>query len=654
VTERPRVDVGIVTWNSASLTAEAVRRLLQDDQGADLHLLVWDNASEDGTPEAIRAVAPTAEVFESPVNLGFASAVNRLLARSDAPWFLALNSDAWPEPGAVGRLVAAARQHPAAAAVAPALVRPDGATEHSTHPFPSLGLAAVDALGLRAVLPRRWAAERCLEGAWDHDRPRPVDWAVGAALLLRRSAVRHVGAFDERYFFYVEDLEWCHRARRAGWEILFEPAATVRHVGGVSGSRRFGDQRAALEQANLNRFLPEALGRRRAMWYRALVEVGVARRYGWARLTGRHGEAAHWRARLRALLGLVPPPGVWDPGTRPALFESAGGAAPGTAAGGGGTPEVAVVVATRNRAGLLPRLISALERQSLPPSCFEVLVVDDGSTDATAALLEETARHSPLRLRVLRTPQRVGPAAARNLGWRATEAAVVAFTDDDCVPDPKWLEAGSSALGAGPRIVVGRTEPPADQLERCGRPFARVIEVSQARFFETCNVFYLRHHLEAVGGFDERFRRPSGEDTHLGLRVSELGVPAVFADDAVVRHDVRPGGALAALVEASRWVDLPLVLKGRAYARAGRAHRRVFWKRSHPPAILAAAGLLLARRWRWAPALALAWVWYRLRRDPVCADPVRRVAMLPAALAVDLTEVGTMVRGSIRHRTVLL
>jgi len=231
---------------------------------------------------------------------------------------------------------------------------------------------------------------------------------------------------------------------------------------------------------------------------------------------------------------------------------------------------------------------------------------------------------------------------------------VVAFTDDDCTPEPKWLEAGLAALDGRARVVVGRTRPPVDQLPLASRPFARMMDVADARLFETCNAIYRRRDLDAVGGFDERFRRPSGEDTHLGLRVAELGVEPVFAEQAVVLHDVRPGGIRAALSETTRWADLPLVIKGRAYARRDRAYKVVFWKRSHPPALLALVGLLLAARWRAALVLLVPWLHYRLRRDPVCPDLSGRLVHLPSALALDLTEVAVMARGSVRHRTLLL
>src|SRR6266702_2887491 len=124
--DRQRVDVCVVTWNTAELTAEALRRLMDSDQGCSLRLLVRDNGSSDATPELLKERVPEAEVDAGSENLGFAAGVNTLLGRSSAPWILLLNSDAWPEPGAIGRLVDAARAHPRAAAVAPRLERPGG------------------------------------------------------------------------------------------------------------------------------------------------------------------------------------------------------------------------------------------------------------------------------------------------------------------------------------------------------------------------------------------------------------------------------------------------------------------------------------------------------------------------------------------------
>jgi GT2 family glycosyltransferase len=295
----PRVDVGVVTWNTAELSAKAIRRLLDSDQGCELRILVRDNASADGTPAALAASVPEADVEAGTENLGFAAGMNRLIRRSDASWFFLLNSDAWPEPGAIARLVAVAEEHPEAAAVAPRLLRPDGELEHSTHPFPSLRVAALTAWGTERLDPER-GDELMLVGPWAHDRPRRVDWAVGAALLVRREAIADVGLLDERFFMYVEDLEWCWRASRRGWAIRFDPDAVVVHVGNASGAQRYGDRRTRTYMTNTYRFYRREHGVVATTAYRALNLAGAGRRYLGARRRGDAGAAAYWRRELAA------------------------------------------------------------------------------------------------------------------------------------------------------------------------------------------------------------------------------------------------------------------------------------------------------------------------------------------------------------------
>ena len=314
-------------------------------------------------------------------------------------------------------------------------------------------------------------------------------------------------------------------------------------------------------------------------------------------------------------------------------------------------PRVSVVIATYNRSALLPRLVHALENQTFAEP-FEVIFVDDGSDDGTPDVLAGLSRESRLPIRVLGDGQNHRQAVARNTGWRAARAPIVAFTDDDCVPTPDWLARGVDALGNGARVVVGRTIPDPDQEWKRG-PFSRTISVLDEALFETCNIFYRRADLETAGGFDEAFTSHGGEDTDLGWRIRKGGAEAVFEPSALVHHDIKPSDLPAAVREAFRWTGIPRVVRlhpeGRSYLMGG-----LFWKPSHPYALAAAAGVLLAPRSRVALALALPWLWYRIKQAPL--DPGRRVRLtaLPGALLIDLAEVGAMVRGSIRHRTFVL
>jgi GT2 family glycosyltransferase len=173
---------------------------------------------------------------------------------------------------------------------------------------------------------------------------------------------------------------------------------------------------------------------------------------------------------------------------------------------------VSVVVPTCGRPDLLQRCLAALERQSLPREQYEILVSDD-------------------------TELRSGPAAARNRGWRRARAPVVAFTDDDTVPDPAWLEEGVAAMRRGADAVVGRTVMP---LSDHPTDYERNESGLERAEFITANCFVRRPVLERLGGFDESFRMPWREDSDLHFRLLDRGCRILKAERAVVVHPVRP------------------------------------------------------------------------------------------------------------------
>ena len=209
-----------------------------------------------------------------------------------------------------------------------------------------------------------------------------------------------------------------------------------------------------------------------------------------------------------------------------------------------------VVVATHNRASLLSRLVEALEAQDV--GSFEVMVVDDASTDDTWAELQRLRDSSTLVLRTERLAANAGPATARNVGWRAAGSGQILFTDDDCVPQPGWVSAMVAAL-ADSDLAQGRTEPDPEQRSHHG-PFSRTLRVeSEEGYYQTCNMAYRRDVLEQLGGFDERYRLPAGEDTDLAWRAREAGAATTFVGAGLVYHDVRPSSFLVHLKDTWRW-----------------------------------------------------------------------------------------------------
>jgi GT2 family glycosyltransferase len=238
----PPVAVAVVSWNTRQLLVACLDSLGAEVAAGRAEVWVVDNASTDGSAQAARERAPWANVLEPGENLGFGRAVNLAAARSSAPWLLCANADVALEPGALTALLATGEREARVGAVAPRLVLPDGTTQHSVYPLPTIGFALGFNLGLPRLIPglgNRW----CLEGRWDPLRPRTVPWAIGACLLLRRSAFDAVGGFDGRQWMYAEDLDVGWRLDAAGWRTRYEPAARVGHVSAAATSQAFGTGR---------------------------------------------------------------------------------------------------------------------------------------------------------------------------------------------------------------------------------------------------------------------------------------------------------------------------------------------------------------------------------------------------------------------------
>jgi glycosyltransferase involved in cell wall biosynthesis len=320
---------------------------------------------------------------------------------------------------------------------------------------------------------------------------------------------------------------------------------------------------------------------------------------------------------------------------------------------GAGGPEISVVVATYNRARRLGRLLDGLRAQTLDRSRFELVIVDDGSSDETAAVLEAASREGDLDFTVISHAVNEGRAKSRQDGWRASRADLVAFTDDDCRPDPAWLEAGLAACEASRgAIVQGRTEPDPQEIGRLG-PFSRTVRVvAYDAAFQTCNVFYPREVLERVGGFDvEAFGRVhGGEDSDLAWRAIKQGAAAVFDPAPLVHHAVNELGPLGKIRLCAGWSLL-------AYARhpeLRRAHfaNGVFWKRTHVWLAQAVVGLLLPRRaWPLRIALSIPWARSLYARGKLEGGGP---ALAPFYAACDVAEMYACVRNSAAHRTLIL
>lgn len=222
------------------------------------------------------------------------------------------------------------------------------------------------------------------------------------------------------------------------------------------------------------------------------------------------------------------------------------------------TPRVSVVVPTKNRVRLLVRCLEALARQTLTPDDYDVFVVDDGPDSSTRAAVERFEARYPMHFRYLPAVQTDGPAAARNIGWRMSSGPIVAFTDDDTLPEPDWLERGLAAFSSDTAGVSGGMAMPLPEHPTDYELDATRLADAE---FVTANVFYRRHALEAVGGFDERFKAAWREDADLHFTLLEKGYRLEHAPDALVVHPVRPAPWGVALRQQSKVQYNPLLYK---------------------------------------------------------------------------------------------
>lgn len=232
------VAIAVVSWNTRDLLDACLHSLERYVERGQAEVWVVDNGSTDGSASLVRERHPWAHLLEG-ANVGFGGAVNRVAAQTATPWIAAANADVELTEGALEAMLRAGAAHARAGAIAPRLVLGDGQVQHSVHPFPTLALTLAFNLGLAEAIPAL-GDHLTIEGRWDPTRPRHVDWALGAFVLLRREAWDAVGGFDRRQWMYAEDLDLAWRLRRAGWRTWFEPAADVRHAGGASTSQAWG------------------------------------------------------------------------------------------------------------------------------------------------------------------------------------------------------------------------------------------------------------------------------------------------------------------------------------------------------------------------------------------------------------------------------
>lgn len=205
-------------------------------------------------------------------------------------------------------------------------------------------------------------------------------------------------------------------------------------------------------------------------------------------------------------------------------------------------PEFSVVIPTYQQPALLLKCLDALGRQRLPRDQFEIIVVDEGNSPETEMAVHLFAKQiardgGPLEVRYLGQPERRGPAAARNRGWRAARGRIIAFTDDDCLPESEWLLSALARFKRGAQVMSGQLRV---HLPNQPTPLDRTATILKRAEFMSANCFCRKSTLERVGGFEEAFDTAWREDSDLQFKFIQAGIPIGKCTEAVVVYHIRP------------------------------------------------------------------------------------------------------------------
>jgi len=286
--------VVVVSYNSRDELRGCVDPFLANP---DAHVIVVDNASPDGSLDAVRDLPVTA--IQLPRNGGFATGVNAGWRAGSSPYVLILNPDAQIDDASLRALARVLDEEPRVGAVAPRIHHEDGSLDYSQRLFPRLRSTYAQALFLHRVFPRATWTDELVRDDQAYARRGAPDWVSGACILVRRDVLVELGGLDEAFFMYCEDIDLCRRLRSSGYQLVFEPTASVLHLGGASAPR--AGLLPALAASRV-RYARKHRGRVVALLERVGVGLGAATHA----LVGRGGRAMR-AGHARALIAAAKP-----------------------------------------------------------------------------------------------------------------------------------------------------------------------------------------------------------------------------------------------------------------------------------------------------------------------------------------------------------
>ena len=267
-----KISIIILSWNTRDLLAQCLDSIERHKGDIELEIIVVDNASTDGSQAMLKEKYPQVTLMINNQNLGFAKANNQAMQVAKGDYYLLWNSDAFATSGAIQSLLQLAEKEPRAAIVGAQLRNADNTFQASYSPFPNQWIEFLILTGLgRTILGLAYPSL----GPEEEKGPQVVNYVAGACLLVRRQAFQEVGGFDEGYFMYAEEVDWCYTMAKHGWQVWYQPAAKVVHLGSASSASRQTQREADLYRSRI-RFFRKHYGNRSAQILKLQIYAATA------------------------------------------------------------------------------------------------------------------------------------------------------------------------------------------------------------------------------------------------------------------------------------------------------------------------------------------------------------------------------------------
>lgn len=238
-----KLSIIIVNYNTRDLLRDCLNSIirsnpLKDQLSSNYEVIVVDNASTDASVAMLKKEFPQVKLFQNKQNLGFAKANNQGIKIAKGKYLLLLNSDTKIVAGALEKMIDFMGENPQVGVLGPKLLNKDGSLQPSAGYFPSLPVIFRQALFLHKIFPFNHLKQFKVTRPAFYAKTHPVDWVAGACFLVKNDVFAKIGYLDEKFFMYVEEVEFCYRCQKAGWQIYLLPQAKITHQGEGSGDRQ--------------------------------------------------------------------------------------------------------------------------------------------------------------------------------------------------------------------------------------------------------------------------------------------------------------------------------------------------------------------------------------------------------------------------------